>query len=88
MTDTLRFDPERYETRTFEAGGVRVTCRAFEDIGYCARPVSGIQKMNIYVPEVYYAGGTVRGYAFRTAPIFMPLFAFLCGSGVRIPCPV
>ena len=72
MTDTLRFDPERYETRTFEAGGVRVTCRAFEDIGYCARPVSGIQKMNIYVPEVYYAGGTVRGYAFRTAPIFMP----------------
>ena len=72
MTDTLRFDPERYESKTFEAGGVRAACRAFEGIEYCARPVSSIQKLNIYVPERYYGGEAINGYTLETAPIFMP----------------
>ena len=72
MTNILRFDPERYAIKTFEEGGARVACRAFEGIDYCARPASGIQKLNIYVPEGYYEGGTINGYTLKTAPIFMP----------------
>lgn len=72
MTDKLRFNPEEYEIKTFEAGNVRVTCRAFEGVEYCAKPVNGIQKLNIYAPADYFEGGTINGYTLGTAPIFMP----------------
>ncbi len=72
MADKLRFNPEEYEIKTFEAGNVRVTCRAFEGVEYCAKPVNGIQKLNIYTPADYFEGGAINGYTLGTAPIFMP----------------
>ncbi len=68
----LIFNPENYEVKTCELGKRSVTYRAFENIVYCANPVSKVQKLNIYVPEVYYHGGKINGYDLRTAPIFAP----------------
>ena len=52
----LKFDPEKYEIKTCELQNRSVTYRAFENIVYCAKPVSSVQKLNIYVPEAYYQG--------------------------------
>lgn len=68
----LTFDPEKYEVKTCELDGRKVTYRAFENIVYCADPVSSVQKLNIYVPEAYYHGEKINGYDLKTAPIFAP----------------
>ena len=68
----LTFDPEKYEVKTCELDGRKVTYRAFENIVYCANPVSSVQKLNIYVPEVYYHGKKINGYDLKTAPVFAP----------------
>ena len=68
----LTFDPEKYEVKTCELDGRKVTYRSFENIVYCANPVSSVQKLNIYVPEVYYHGEKINGYDLKTAPIFAP----------------
>ncbi|WP_195978756.1 alpha/beta hydrolase [Blautia luti] len=68
----LTFDPEKYEIKTCELGNRSITYRAFEHIVYCANPASKIQTLNIYVPEEYYSGKTINGYALNTAPIFAP----------------
>jgi hypothetical protein len=49
--------------------------RACMDIVYVANPVdTTYQKMNIYIPEAYYAkGGSIYGYTAKTAPIFFPM---------------
>lgn len=72
MSDTLRFDADRYEVKTCELEGSSVTYRAFEGIDYCERPADPIQKLNLFVPEVYYQGGKLNGYTLQTAPIFAP----------------
>lgn len=72
FNDNLKFDTERGETRTYEAAGKKITCRAYLGIVYCERPVDPVQKLNIFVPEVYGQGGTVCGYTKHTAPIFIP----------------
>ena len=69
MSDQLRFDAEKYEVKTCELDGRSITYRAFEGIDYCENPVDPIQKLNIFVPEVYYHGGELNGYTLETAPI-------------------
>lgn len=68
----LKFDPQAYEIKTCEIKNKKITYRAFENIVYCAKPVSRVQKLNIYVPECYYQGETINGYSLHTAPIFAP----------------
>ena len=72
MTKDLRFDPQTYAVKQYMLDGIEVRCRAFEDIPYCAAPADPIQKLNLYVPEDYYAGAQHNGYTLHTAPIFMP----------------
>lgn len=72
MNDNLKFDAERGETRTYEAAGKKITCRAYLGIVYCERPADPVQKLNIFVPEVYDRGGMIGGYTKFTAPIFVP----------------
>ena len=70
--ESIRFDDGRYEIRTCCMEGKELTYRAFENIYYCSRPADEIQKLNIYVPELYYQGGQVGPYNRENAPIFMP----------------
>ena len=72
MSDNLRFDPSKYEVKTCELDGRSITYRAFEGIDHCANPVDPIQKLNLFVPEVYYREGALNGYTLQTAPIFAP----------------
>ncbi len=72
MSDVLDFDENNYEVKTCVMDGESVTYRAFEGIVYCTAPAASVQKMNIFVPEVYYSGETINGYGLKSAPIFMP----------------
>lgn len=54
MNNSLRFDPENYELKTYTINGRSVTCRAYMDICYCEKPADRIQKLNLFVPEAYY----------------------------------
>ena len=72
MNHDLCFDPAAYEVRQTELEGVSARYRAFEGIPYCAAPADPIQKLNLYVPEDYYAGAQHNGYTLHTAPIFLP----------------
>ncbi len=72
MSDNLRFDAGKYEVKTCELDGRSITYRAFEGIDYCANPVDPIQKLNLFVPEVYYREGELNGYTLQTVPIFVP----------------
>lgn len=68
----LKFNPENYQIKRCELDGREVIYRAFENIVYCANPVSAVQKLNLYVPEIYYQGESINGYQLHTAPIFAP----------------
>lgn len=72
MSDFLRFDASKYEVKTCELQGRSITYRAFEGLEYCTAPVDPIQKLNLFVPENYYAGESINGYTLHTAPIFAP----------------
>lgn len=72
MSDTLYFDKDRYEIKTCELDGSSIRYRAYMGLDYCEKPVDDIQKLNLFVPEVYYQGGELNGYSLTTAPIFMP----------------
>lgn len=72
MNDNIEFDAGRGETRTYEAAGRKIACRAYMGIAYCKRPVDPVQKLNIFVPEAYYQESPVGRYTKHTAPIFMP----------------
>ncbi|MDE5932145.1 MAG: alpha/beta hydrolase [Lachnospiraceae bacterium] len=72
MNDTLRFNSDCYEVKKCELDGCSIIYRAFEGIDYCENPADPIQKMNLFVPEVYYQGGTLHGYTLSSAPIFIP----------------
>lgn len=70
---TLRFDASAFEARTITVDGKAMAIRAYENVAYVARPVdAAVQVMNIYVPEPYFAGGSVEGFTAQTAPIFLP----------------
>ena len=70
--EALRFDPEVFEIKSFEADDRKIVFRAYEGLSYCTDPKSPVQKMNIYVPEIYFEGGEINEYTLKTAPIFMP----------------
>lgn len=68
----LYFDEKQYMVRTCSIENQSITYRAYENLRYCEKPLDDIQKMNIFVPEVYYQGKSINGYYLKTAPIFMP----------------
>ncbi|MGN0299264.1 MAG: subtype B tannase [Lachnospiraceae bacterium] len=69
----LQFNENNYQEKKMELEGRRITFRAFYNIVYVEHPVDvSHQCMNIFVPEVYYHGGSIQGYTAETAPIFMP----------------
>jgi hypothetical protein len=72
MNEILRFDTRKYEIKTCEMEGRSITYRAFEGLEYCASPADAIQKLNVFVPELYYHGEKKNGYDIKTAPIFLP----------------
>lgn len=72
MKEEMKFDSMKYTLEELTLGKHNITYRAFKDISYCSQPMDEIQKLNIYVPEIYYSGNTINGYSFNTAPIFMP----------------
>ena len=72
MQATLVFDESSYTVRTVERGGKTLTYRAFEDIPYVTNPADPeFQRLNIYVPEVYYDGAKVGQWDLESAPIFL-----------------
>ncbi len=68
----LKFNPDKYEIKTCELDGQKITYRAYEEIEYCENPVDEVQKLNIFVPEEFYEKDEVNGYTLKTVPIFMP----------------
>lgn len=69
----MKFDKTCYEVEEVTLEGETVRFRAFRNLVYVERPVNeDFQKMNIFVPEVYYEGGTLNGYDLDSAPVFMP----------------
>lgn len=72
MSDALQFNTDKFEVKTCTLEGRSITYRAYEGISYCTKPVDPIQKLNLFVPEVYYQGEEMNGYGLYTAPIFMP----------------
>lgn len=72
MIDTLQFNDQKYEIKTCELDGRKITYRAFEHIQYCSNPLDEIQELNLFVPEDYYNGNTRNGYSLKNAPILIP----------------
>ena len=69
----LKLDTNMYTLHTQTVNSQSLTYRAYENLVYVAHPVDAqYERMNLYVPEVYYQGKTNHGYTARTAPIFMP----------------
>lgn len=72
MEDILQFNSDSYEIKKCELDGHSIIYRAFEGIIYCANPADPIQKLNLFVPELYYQGEMLNGYTLSSAPIFIP----------------
>ncbi|MGN1377182.1 MAG: subtype B tannase [Dorea sp.] len=73
MSGNMIFDKNKYTVETLEMDGKTLVYRAFENIPYVLRPVDAdMQRLSIYVPEVYYDGKTIGNYNIENAPIFMP----------------
>ncbi|MEI6682152.1 MAG: subtype B tannase [Bacteroidota bacterium] len=69
----LNFNVAKFESLTLAFEGKTFSVRAFENIVYVKNPVdTACQKMNIYIPEEYFAGTSINGYTAATAPIFFP----------------
>lgn len=67
------FSAQEGVVRQAEVNGETVVFRAFEGIVYVEHPVEAdFQRMNVYVPEVYFNGGNVEGFTAQTAPVFLP----------------
>ncbi len=66
---SMSFANASYTTSTVN----NVTYRAYKNLVYVANPVNETyQRMNVYIPEVYFSGGSINGYTASTAPVFMP----------------
>ena len=73
MSEMLKFKPESGKTETMELEGLSVTFRSFENIPYVEKPVAPeMQKLNLFVPEAFYAGESINGYDLHSAPVFVP----------------
>lgn len=71
--DTLKFDISKGKKSSVSSGDGMVEYRAYEKLPYVVHaPDRKYQVMNIYIPEAYFNGGTVKGYNRETAPVFMP----------------
>ena len=71
----LKFDPDKFETRSIKAGEKEVKFRAYEGIVYVAKPVdSRFQRLNFYVPARYFEDKKDETGKFdaSSAPIFLP----------------
>ena len=69
----LDFAKQPHTSHSAEINGQTVQYRAFENIPYVKNPVEAdYQTINIYIPEAYFHGGSINGYAADTAPIFLP----------------
>lgn len=67
----LVFDQEKYTVETVTMEGQTLTYRAYEDIPYVTNPVDDkMERLSIFVPEVFYEGKSVNGYNLENAPIF------------------
>lgn len=72
MTE-LRFDPEAYVVKEAEMDGRTVRYRAFENLIYVKKPVDPEhQRMNLYVPEIYYEDPEKAPFDLKKAPILFP----------------
>jgi len=70
----LKFDPDKFETRSIKAGEKEVKFRAYEGIVYVSNPVdSRFQRLNFYVPAQYFEDGKDEAGKFdaSSAPIFL-----------------
>ena len=68
----LVFDQEKYTVETVTMEGQTLTYRAYEDIPYVTNPVDDkMERLSIFVPEVFYEGKSVNGYNLENAPIFL-----------------
>lgn len=72
MSYNLNFNNDTYKVETVEIGGRTLVYRGFENIVYVKNPVDEIQKLSIFVPEVFFQGKSINGYNIENAPIFMP----------------
>ena len=71
--DPLKFKSYNYVTKVFTEAGKKYQVRAYEGIIYVSKPVEEkYHKMNIYIPEEYFKGGTINGFSESNAPIFFP----------------
>lgn len=69
----LEFDAKMFESQILTSEGKSFSVRAFENIVYVTNPAdTTYQKMNIYIPEEYFAGKSINGYSAESAPIFFP----------------
>lgn len=72
-TYSLDFDPTQYSAKTLSLNGQTIEYRAYENLVYVQHPVDPqYQRMNIYIPEAYFAGQTIGSFNADTAPIFLP----------------
>lgn len=73
MSDKLKFDANKYIVHTLELEGKKLVYRAYEDIKYVEYPKDeSMQKLSVFVPEVFYEGKSINGYNLNNAPIFLP----------------
>lgn len=69
----MEFNRKNYQIKSVTVAGTTLRYRTFENLIYAEHPVNPeFQKMNIYVPECYYEGGSINGYGLHSAPVFMP----------------
>ena len=73
MCKELVFDKEKYTVETVTMEGQTLVYRAYENIPYVSNPVDEkMERLSIFVPEVFYEGKEVGGYNLGNAPIFLP----------------
>lgn len=69
----MRFNKEEFTIEKIVVGSDAIEIRSFRNRVYVEKPVCvEFQQMNIFAPEAYYQGESIRGYSLHTAPIFMP----------------
>ncbi|MGN1202875.1 MAG: subtype B tannase, partial [Eubacterium sp.] len=69
----MNLNKEKYYIEKIKYKNVNFCYRAFRNILYVTNSVDEkYQRMNIFIPEMYYEGKTINGYSRNSAPIFMP----------------
>lgn len=68
---SIKFKIAQYKKQTLSLNGKKFEVRAYENIVYVQNPVdTAYQKINIYIPQAYFADKSINGYTAQTAPIF------------------